>query len=151
MTRVYAIHSGSYSDQGWGPVFSSLEKAQAYISKEKATQERHYSEDFEIEVHVLDDEDDGSIYPQWGVLFDRSGNVLYADTGYGTIPFEAELHHPAIQLVPTPCHWYILDRLQAGKREDAYLLVDLFAADRDHAVKIAADARTRFLAGLVVA
>ena len=141
MARVYAIHTGSYSDQSWGPVFSTLKKAQQHV-------EEHYPvgnrEEVEIEAHILDDEDDGQVYPLWRVIFDRANNVLYAKADPNVnVPYEPALNKPEVTLVPTPCHWYMLDGLP--DKAAAHLLVDLYAPDQAHAIKVAVQARTRFL------
>ncbi|MDP3063135.1 MAG: hypothetical protein Q8O40_08000 [Chloroflexota bacterium] len=139
MTRVYAIHTGSYSDQTWGPVFSTVEKALAHKAK---SDEREMN----IEVHVLDDENDtGPVYPCWRLIFDRGGNVLFSEH-FAPSPYEPALPGEAtVERVPPNCRWYMLDEIK--ERQLAHLLVSgVYAPDLDHAVKIAADARRQFLA-----
>ena len=139
MTRLYAIHEGSYSDQSWGPVFSTVERALAY-------KQAHPKEEIEIEVHVLDNEGDtGPVYPSWWVVFDRDGNPLGAEVESTPAPYESAIHKPEASFIPQKdCLWYMLNRIT--DRNKAHILVRLMAADRDHAVKIAADARAQHIA-----
>lgn len=137
MTRVYAIHSGAYSDQHWGPVFSTVEKALAYIKKNPG-------DESQVEPYVLDDENDtGPVYPQWVVVFDKDGNVLNVEERGTASPYEAALYKPHVKKVPKNSAWYFLKE----HRETATLVVDfIYAPDEAHAVKIAADERFRFRA-----
>jgi len=132
--RVYAIRTGSYSDTSWGPVFSTLERALKYKGHKSETA---------IEVHVLDDENDtGPVYPAWVVVFDKEGNVLNVEERMKPAPFEKRLHNPITQRVPKDCHWYFL-----REYTKAFLTVDdIYAPDKAHAIKIAADNRTKYLA-----
>ena len=143
MTRVYAIHTGSYSDQSWGPVFSTAEKALAYVKA-------YFNEDDNIiETHVLDDENDtGPVYPSWNIVFDQDGEMLYLEKFNEDNIFEPLLHKHECLIIPQKdCHWWILDRLDSSERIRAHLWIrNLYASDKDHAIKIAADARAQFLA-----
>lgn len=136
MTRVYAIHTGSYSDQWWGPVFSTVEKALAYIKD-------HPGDDSQIDVHVLDDENDtGPVYPQWVVVFDKDGNVLAVENRGTPSCYEPTLHRPETTRVQRPSGWYLIRNYPA-----ATLTVDsIYAPDEAHAVKVAVDERFRFRA-----
>ena len=141
MVRVYAIHTGSYSDQSWGPVFSSAEKALAY--------KRNYgpsSDDIDIDIYVLDDENDtGPVYPQWLVVFDADANIIHHQADGGPGLFEPLLVRTEVQIPPKGNHWWFLDG--PGVRDKAALVVrSIHAPDLEHAIKIAADARTVFLA-----
>lgn len=139
MTRIYAIHTGSYSDQGWGPVFSTIERAQTYVAQNPEEESR-------IEVYVLDDENDtGPSYPGWRLIFDRDGNVLFSEH-FTPIPYEPQLYGKAeVRLVPADARWYMLKEIKPKNR--AHIIVSaVYAPDLQHAVKIAADARTIFLA-----
>lgn len=51
--RVYVIDRSEYADQTWGPVFSTMEKAIAYV--ESLGKE---NDDARIEVCAVDDEND---------------------------------------------------------------------------------------------
>ena len=136
MTRVYAIRTGEYSDTGWGPVFSTLERALAY--KKQHGNRRNT----DIEVHVLDDENDtGPVYPTWAVVFDRNGMVLKVHERSDPEPFEEPLHKPEVKLVPKDCRWYFLE-----DQPTAYLVVDnVMAPDTDHAIKVGSEQRFMFL------
>ena len=135
--RVYVICEGSYSDQSWGPVFSTVEKALAYKGE---------NTDMDIEVHVIDNENDtGPAYPIWRLIFDREGNLLFSEKNEPE-PYEPQLHSkPEVILVPEKARWYTLDNIKP--RTLAHTRVDnIHAPSLDYAVKIAGDARRAFLA-----
>ena len=134
MTRVYAIHTGSYSDQSWGPVFSTVEKALAYKEASEATE-------IDIEIHVLDEEKDSLCYPVYRMTFDAAGNVVWHEKAEAE-PYEPNLHRPEVARVPPDAGWYFLK----NPRVETLLVRNVRAPDLDHAVKIAADARRQFLA-----
>ena len=140
MVRVYAIHTGEYSDQSWGPVFSSAEKALAYKTKYGPS-----SDDIDIDVYVLDDENDtGPVYPQWIVVFDADANIIHHATEGEPELFEPLLVRTEVVIPPKQNRWWFLDG--PGVRDKAALVVrTIHAPDLEHAIKIAADARTVFL------
>ena len=139
MTRVYAIHTGAYSDQVWGPVFGTVKKAQEYQAALKDPES-------DIEVHVLDDETDtGKVYPVWIIVFNAEGDVISSYQDEDASPYEPLLHHPEVLVPPKNNHWYFLN--EPGVRAAAVLVVqNVRACDLKHAVKIAADNRRQFLA-----
>lgn len=140
--RVYAIHTGSYSDQGWGPVFSTVEKALAYMAKYASSED-----EMSIEVHVLDDEaDTGPNYPVWRLLFDKDGNCLWYEAREAE-PFEPLLHKPEMRPVPEQCGWFFV-REHPEVKGSGLVVEDVYAPDLEHAVKIAADARRVWLSGV---
>lgn len=143
MTRVYAIHTGSYSDQSWGPVFSTIERALAYKAGRPIPV--YFEDECDIEIYVLDDENDtGPIYPEWIVVFDVNGNVIHHVVDSDPKPFEPLLPRTEVRIPPKGNHWFFLDG--PGIRDKAALVVQLVhAPDLASAVKIAADARTKYL------
>ena len=141
MTRIYAIHTGSYSDQRWGPVFSTAAKALKYKAAFK-------DPDAEVEVYVIDNEQDtGLVYPEWLIVFNTGGDVISSTQEEDPAPYEPLLHKNSTRVIvpPRDNHWYFLDA--PGIRETAALVVRfIHAPDLKHAVKIAADKRREFLA-----
>lgn len=138
--RIYAIHTGSYSDQGWGPVFSTVEKAQAYLAT-------HRLDEPSIEIYVLDDENDtGPVYPVWLVVFDKTGQVIHTMKEDDADLYEPLIHDKSVEVerVPAQNHWWFLDKVRHLNPE--VVVRNVYAPDEQHAIKIAADKRFAFLA-----
>ena len=152
MTRVYAIRTGCYSDTGWGPIFSTPEKALAYrdIYNHRGGGN---NENCKIEVHVLDDENDsGPVYPHWLVVFDARGNALKAIQEGDPTPSEDVLaaHQIEVQVPPRENQWYFLDSPIGIREKTALVIRNVRAPDLAHAVKIASERRTGYLIGQTV-
>ena len=146
MTRVYAIRAGSYSDTSWGPVFSTVEKAVAYVEEYGDTTPSNFTNGMAIEIHVLDDENDtGPVYPEWIVVFDRAGNVISHRKSDEGEPYEERLQKAYAVNVPPASRWYFLDG--GDIRERAHIVVrDVYAPTLEYAIKIASEKRTQFMA-----
>lgn len=128
--KVWMVSAGRYSDYGIVGIFSTKEKADAFVQRHQdiTGSDRTYGPDLNgVEEVEVDAYDNGMV--AWTVLMQRDGAVLRCT---------AECWD--VNTTPTPSAWVYIEY---SKRDDwhAAIKVDCWARDREHAIKIANERR----------
>jgi len=155
--KVYVITSGEYSDYGIIGVMSSLEAAQEYVDKHKQADNSKINDLEEYELDAINPNDlelidywEATIFIRDGLIFKRYAN----HRGPGNnIEEEAKIHKVLIKKTPP------VEELLEKQKEDStklflckyhpWVAEDLIHTisykSQEHAVKLAVEARQKFL------